>query len=277
MLAVVCWSLFATTFVLEAVIVVRADRAWLVSRLPDDAFYYLEIGQRLSRGEGFTFDGVHATNGFHPLWQLMVAGLATAFSGDVLIRAAMLSGLVLLAMALVLVYRALVPVIGPTWSALAVTVAARPQGTLMNGVNAMEGALVAFTLALMVVALRRAVMLPFATRSAVLGVAAGLVVLSRLDFGVVILPVVLVVAVRAGVRQAGVAAAAWCRVALPRSGNHPGPSPTTALPMTCGSASTTSLRVVRRESEPASPDRRVTAAEHFRTDGRPAKPPGHRA
>lgn len=34
----------------------------------DDAFYYFEIGLRLARGEGSTFDGIHATNGYHFLW-----------------------------------------------------------------------------------------------------------------------------------------------------------------------------------------------------------------
>src|SRR5215831_4777147 len=38
---------------------------WVVN---DDTFYYLEIAQRASFGEGFTFDGIHATNGFQPAW-----------------------------------------------------------------------------------------------------------------------------------------------------------------------------------------------------------------
>jgi len=39
----------------------------------DDAFYYFEIGLRLARGQGSTFDGLHATNGYHPLWILPCA------------------------------------------------------------------------------------------------------------------------------------------------------------------------------------------------------------
>ncbi len=47
----------------------------------DDAFYYFEIAQRLSQGQGATFDGLNYTNGFHPLWLLLCvpvfwAGLA---------------------------------------------------------------------------------------------------------------------------------------------------------------------------------------------------------
>jgi len=38
----------------------------------DDSFYYLEIARNLALGNGFTFDGLHRTNGFQPLFQLML-------------------------------------------------------------------------------------------------------------------------------------------------------------------------------------------------------------
>jgi hypothetical protein len=38
----------------------------------DDSFYYLEIARNLATGNGFTFDGLHPTNGFQPLFQLML-------------------------------------------------------------------------------------------------------------------------------------------------------------------------------------------------------------
>lgn len=37
----------------------------------DDSFYYFGIARNLARGLGSTFDGVHATNGYHPLWMLL--------------------------------------------------------------------------------------------------------------------------------------------------------------------------------------------------------------
>lgn len=40
--------------------------------LADDSFYYLTVAAR-SVGKGFfTFDGIHPTNGFHPLWQILL-------------------------------------------------------------------------------------------------------------------------------------------------------------------------------------------------------------
>ncbi|QGJ70199.1 Hypothetical protein PBC10988_18930 [Planctomycetales bacterium 10988] len=34
----------------------------------DDSFYYFEIAKNLAHGEGSTFDRIHPTNGYHPLW-----------------------------------------------------------------------------------------------------------------------------------------------------------------------------------------------------------------
>lgn len=34
----------------------------------DDSFYYLTIARRIAAGQGSTFDGIHPTNGYHPLW-----------------------------------------------------------------------------------------------------------------------------------------------------------------------------------------------------------------
>jgi hypothetical protein len=38
----------------------------------DDFFYYLKIADQILAGHGITFDGAHATNGFHPLWLVVV-------------------------------------------------------------------------------------------------------------------------------------------------------------------------------------------------------------
>ncbi len=54
--------------------------ARIVGRVPDDALFYLVIARRLLAGEGFTFDGVAPTTGFHPAWLALVT--ATAPVGD---------------------------------------------------------------------------------------------------------------------------------------------------------------------------------------------------
>jgi hypothetical protein len=37
----------------------------------DDAYYYFKVAQNISEGHGSTFDGIHLTNGYHPLWMLV--------------------------------------------------------------------------------------------------------------------------------------------------------------------------------------------------------------
>jgi len=41
-------------------------------QLVDDGYYYLQIARNIASGNGFTFDGLNPTNGFHPLWQIML-------------------------------------------------------------------------------------------------------------------------------------------------------------------------------------------------------------
>ena len=41
----------------------------------DDFFYYLKIADQILAGHGISFDGLHATNGFHPLWLVVVLAL----------------------------------------------------------------------------------------------------------------------------------------------------------------------------------------------------------
>lgn len=38
----------------------------------DDAFYYFTIARHIAQGHGSTFDGIDATNGYHPLWMLLI-------------------------------------------------------------------------------------------------------------------------------------------------------------------------------------------------------------
>ena len=54
---------------------------WADNRIvADDAFYYFGIARNLAAGQGATFDGLAPTNGFHPLWLLVLTPLF-AFAG----------------------------------------------------------------------------------------------------------------------------------------------------------------------------------------------------
>jgi hypothetical protein len=49
--------------------------------IPDDTYYYLTIARNVASGAGFTFDRLHATNGFQFLWQMMLVPVAALVGG----------------------------------------------------------------------------------------------------------------------------------------------------------------------------------------------------
>lgn len=51
----------------------------LLPYLIDDGFFHLQVAKHIALGHGPTFDGLHLTNGFHPLWVWMLAGLYWVF------------------------------------------------------------------------------------------------------------------------------------------------------------------------------------------------------
>ncbi len=57
--------------VVFTIVVVSATYAVAGSAVTyDDGYYYFRIAQQIAAGNGATFDGIHLTNGFHPLWLL---------------------------------------------------------------------------------------------------------------------------------------------------------------------------------------------------------------
>jgi hypothetical protein len=73
-----------------------------------DCFYYFTVAANFPSSHMFTFDQLHPTNGFHPLWQLLLALEYTALSPfpdprKLLMVAAFLTGAVLLAAGVYLV------------------------------------------------------------------------------------------------------------------------------------------------------------------------------
>jgi hypothetical protein len=93
------WALCAATAATRLAIVFADHRSLIATDIyPDDAFYYLRIAANLVAGRGWTFDGLAPTNGFHPLYLLMVAPIV-ALSGDDLVLPIHLSGVLLTAWA----------------------------------------------------------------------------------------------------------------------------------------------------------------------------------
>lgn len=51
----------------------------------DDAYYYFKVAQNITNGLGSTFDGINATNGYHPLWMLVCIPIFTLAKFDLIL------------------------------------------------------------------------------------------------------------------------------------------------------------------------------------------------
>jgi len=86
-------SLFA--LVCSGVVCFGYESEWLARRIPDDSFFYFQIAANFPSTLRFSYDGLHDTYGFQPLWQIVLCALAPFFSSrDLFLRAGcMLLGL----------------------------------------------------------------------------------------------------------------------------------------------------------------------------------------
>jgi hypothetical protein len=101
-------ALFAAAGVFRIASVPSAS--FLGNVLVDDAYYYLLPARHLIEGKGFSFDGLHRTNGVQPLWASVVTLLAYLVRDRVLLaRAACALSGALWVLAGVVLYRALKP------------------------------------------------------------------------------------------------------------------------------------------------------------------------
>ena len=70
------WAVLATGLIIRLVLACTNVRTLLLLNVPDDAFYALRLPQNIAAGHGPTFDGLHSTNGFHPLWTVVLCLLS---------------------------------------------------------------------------------------------------------------------------------------------------------------------------------------------------------
>lgn len=183
---------FLLTLILLATAGLRLSLAWLptevliLKSIPDDSFYYFALARNLSRGLGPVVTDSTITNGFHPLWALLLWPLYSVVQGDDLaIHAALSLGAVLDVLTIWLTYL-LVKELG--MSSTAGLISAMLYGlnplVIMESINGLETALSVFLFVLTVyiyfVPLRfsRAISLsPYI----LFGISTGLMLLARTD------------------------------------------------------------------------------------------------
>ena len=156
----------------------------------DDAFYYFTIARRIVAGHGATFDGLAPTNGFHPLWLLLLtpvyalAGALRAGSWTGVHLALSLCALLDVASG-VLLWRLLRRLGSPRGAHWAAAVWFLSPVTVLLSLRGMEGSLTVtlFAVWLWVVAWAFGDGVPDARRGALAGIATGLTFLARTDNG----------------------------------------------------------------------------------------------
>ncbi len=154
----------------------------------DDSFYYFKTAANIAQGLGSTFDGLGRTNGYHPLWMLVLIPLFWFYRLDVILPlrlVVVVQGLLNAGMG-VLVYRTARRALAP-WAAVGLSFAWSlwPAFFSLVTISGLETTISLFFIALVwnravalgedTAALRR----PGRVQS--LGWAAGLMILARLD------------------------------------------------------------------------------------------------
>ena len=76
------WWVLGGGFLVRLTLALTNLQTLLALSIPDDAFYYFKIAENIAAGRGSTFDGLHPTNGYHPLWMGFLIPLFRAFPGS---------------------------------------------------------------------------------------------------------------------------------------------------------------------------------------------------
>jgi hypothetical protein len=150
----------------------------------DDSYYYLKTAENAASGYGFTFDQINPTNGFHPLWMMILVPLSYVSGGnmDVFARLAMTLQLAMVYGGSVLLSRAIED--RRRWLVLATALLMLNFYYAKIVINALEGGvqwfLLCATLFVTLHLLKRDSRTTNASQFFALGLLAGLTVLSRL-------------------------------------------------------------------------------------------------
>jgi hypothetical protein len=154
--------------------------------LYDDSFYAFKIAQNIAAGRGATFDGIHPTTGFQPLYVLLLVPAFLAGGGSLVIPIYIALSLSALCTALTayLIYRISRRYVGAAASTVAALIWAFSPVVTKQTANGLETAIASCMIALSVfyyLEKIRSVPDPPARRFMILGIVLGVTTLARID------------------------------------------------------------------------------------------------
>jgi hypothetical protein len=157
------------------------DVRYMLMRIGDDASYYMTTARNIAEGRGMTFDGIHPTNGFHPLWLLLLVPLFLLHdTPETMIRLVALTQTALLSLAYLAFLRTQAKLFSLPTAALSGTVFI--YFVFLPCVNGMESALLVLLIVVLYgYALHIAQSQLNRQRAVSFGIILGLVLLARLD------------------------------------------------------------------------------------------------
>jgi len=174
-----------------------SDLSFLIggnTRVFDDAFYYFQVAKNAALGWGLTFDRINPTNGFQPLWMMLIIPVYTIFkfSFETPIHVILTLQVLVGVGALLLQFKTLSQGVGSI-SAIAIILVFLNDYFIRNVVSGMETALVVFSLSWIVYfwTTRSNHRDSIAFNSIVLGIISGTLILSRLDAVLLVLVIFL--------------------------------------------------------------------------------------
>lgn len=134
-------TLLGLSALLQLWFVFQPEPYFLTHLFPDDSYYYFKIAQQMGRGGGSTFDGVHLTNGYHPLWLWICTAAFQLFSVGVQAMRFLLVIATIMNVGMgYILYSLLRRHTGSWWALLGVVLFVINPWTYLHGLNGMETA-----------------------------------------------------------------------------------------------------------------------------------------
>jgi len=186
--------IFISVSILMIAFILFSDFHEIIFRVPDDASYYLKIAGNFNNGKGFSFDGLHQTNGFQPLWQYILIALTFICRSDpgTTLRIVLILQVVLLFLSGNLLFRFLSDYF--TNKIIFANGVILILFVFFQSVNSMETALLIFMISVILYfsGSKKIIEIPNPGNEFIFGILSGLLILTRLDSVFFIFPVILI-------------------------------------------------------------------------------------